>query len=142
MAIRTEGLSRSQIFLIQGVLGVVTIGFVLPLGMVAVALVFVEHASARHAVDQGELFLAGANAAFTACLVLLSGRQEAPLNAMIAILFALAFVVIPCYGAGAYCSAVSLGGGRVAASLAYIGGGVAAGGALLVGLVFVVWSSR
>ena len=87
--------------LLLGVFPVILIGIGLPVGLVAL-LLMLKGAPVSQAVDQGELFLSGGNAAVTGCVVLVAARPERAVNAAISSLFILVLVVLPSYAAWAY----------------------------------------
>lgn len=93
-------LTRWQALALQAVLPILLMGVVLPIGLVAL-LLEIEGAPISDAVDRGELFLAGGNAAFTGCLVLISARPDKAVFASICTSFASIGVVLPCYAAWA-----------------------------------------
>lgn len=81
---------------LQAVLPILLIGIVLPLGLTALVL-GLDEISVSHAVDHGELYLVGGNAAFTSCLVLVSNRPDQAINTFIVSSFISWTVVFPCY---------------------------------------------
>lgn len=90
------GLSRWQEVVVQAVLPILFIGIVLPLGLTALVL-GLDQIPLSKAVDHGELYLVGGNAAFTSCLVLISNRPDQAINTFIVSAVINFTVVFPCY---------------------------------------------
>lgn len=133
-------LSYRQAILLQGVLPVL-VAVVVPIGLTAFFL-GLKGMSLREAIDHGELFLAGGNAAFAGCVVLIAGRPDEAINAAIAAIFALVLVVLPCYGLWAYVSVGSLAGETFVKSFVEIAGGMWAVAGVAVSLAFVRYTYR
>lgn len=131
--------SRGQSFLVQGVLAIVVIGAVLPVGLVAQFLVFAGQ-PASGAVEHGELYLAAGNAVFLGCVLLATSDAHNGAGATIASLFALATFVLPCYGAWAFINVRVEMDERVAGAASYAWGLPVLAVSLLVALSFV-WCS-
>jgi hypothetical protein len=133
---RQDGLSVVQAMMLHAVLPIVMVGVVLPVGLVALFLA-IDGAPVSGAVDRGELFLAGANAAFTGCLVLVASRPDKALNASILSLMASVFVVLPGYAAWAYVSVASHRDLAYSVDLVINGGLVAAVAGIVASLALV-----
>lgn len=129
-------LSYRQAMLLQGVLPIVLVALVLPLGLTACFLA-VKGAPVEDAMRHGELFLAGGNAAFTGCVVLLAARPDKALNAAIASLFSLVLLVVPCYGIWAFISVQALTKQSYAPEWAQTGGTVWALAGVASSMLFV-----
>jgi len=136
-----SSLSYKQALLLQGVLPIVLIAVCLPLGLVVLFLAATA-APLRLAVSHGELFLAGGNASFAGCIVLLAARPDRALNAAIASLFALVLLVVPCYGLWAYISVDTLTKKSYATSVAEVGGAAWAVAGVVVSMAFVRYAYR
>jgi hypothetical protein len=134
-----QELTRLQAILLQAVLPIFLIGIALPIGLVALVL-WLDGASASEAIDHGELFIAGGNAAFTGCLVLVSARPDKALGASIVSMFVCTVVVIPCYVAWALISTADSRAAEVSADKAMQGGWIAAAAGLLFAVVMVVYA--
>jgi hypothetical protein len=101
-----SGLSLGQAMMLHAIIPIVLVGVVLPVGLVALFLA-IDDQPISGAIDRGELFLAGGNAAFTGCLVLVAARPDRAVTASIVSLITSMFVVLPCYAAWAYVSVAS-----------------------------------
>lgn len=135
----SASLSRMQSFLLQGLLPIVVVGTLLPLGLVAM-LLSLKEASPSDAVSHGELYLAGGNAAFMGCVSLTASRHDKGLNAAICALFTVVVVVLPCYAAWAYMSVQTITNDTFSRSIAVDGGYVVAGLGTLIAIIFVLFS--
>jgi hypothetical protein len=92
----SPSLSLAQTMLLQGVIPIVLVGFVLPIGLIGLALAL-EEAPVSGAIDHGELFLSAANAGFIGCIALVASRTDEAINAMIAAIVVLVLVILPGY---------------------------------------------
>lgn len=134
---RSHGsLSPMQAFVLQGIFAGVVIGACLPIGLAVTFLAFRE-APAADAVQHGELYLSGGNAAVVGCVCLVAARLDEAANAAIAALFAVTVVVGPCYAFAAYCSVQEVVHETVSRNVAVAGGAVAAAVGVGVALAFV-----
>lgn len=130
------GLTYMQAVLLLGVLPIVVVSVCLPLGLVAL-FAAIAAAPLRLAVSHGELFLAGGNASFAGCIVLLAGRPERAVTAAIASLYALILLVVPCYGLWAFISVDTLTGQKYDLNLAELAGAGWAVAGIVVSMTFV-----
>jgi hypothetical protein len=133
-------LTQSQGMMLRGVIPILLVGVLLPLGLILGFLVLRE-APLRGAVENGELFLAAANTAFAGCVVLVSSRTDKLLSSMITSFVTVAFIVVPCYAFWAGLTVQEVTHGRFSSAFAIVGGGSYAVVAILVALVFVWVSS-
>jgi hypothetical protein len=90
--------SPTQNFLLQGLLVIVVIGALLPVGIFIEYLALADQPT-KLAVEHGELFLAAGSAVLLGCIALLTSRFDP--RVVIASLFAVATFVVPCYVAWA-----------------------------------------
>jgi hypothetical protein len=125
-----------QTMMLHGVIPVLLVGLLLPLGLVGLFLA-ADNGEAGAAIKHGELFLAAGNAAFTGCVVLVSSRLDQLLNAVIASLVVLVLIVVPAYGCWSFLTAQQLLQKPGSENLAIVGGGCFALVAIAVALVFV-----
>ncbi|MBK5220040.1 MAG: hypothetical protein JJE35_09690 [Thermoleophilia bacterium] len=130
-------LTRGQNLMLQAVLPILLIGIILPIGLV-VLLLWIDGSELSEAVDRGELFLAGGNAAFTGCLILLAARPDKAVGASISSMVVVIMVVLPCYVAWAHISTASARHAEYATSSALEGGVVAAAVGILLAAVLVL----
>ena len=118
-------MSRTVSFLIQGVVGIVVGGLVLPVGLLALILESNATGSAHLAFTHGVFFLAGGNAALAGCVSLIAARRALPPAWGFVALFVLSFDAVPCYALWAsitvdtllrrtYSTAFALHGGEIA----------------------------
>jgi hypothetical protein len=135
------GLGLWQTILLQGVIPVVVVGVMLPIGFVGFFLAIWE-APISDAVGHGELFLSAANASFIGCLVLIVSRTDSLVNVLIASFFALLLIMLPAFGLWAALTVQSLLDKEYSEQLAILGGGAYALIATVVALVFVWLSYR
>jgi hypothetical protein len=136
-----SSLSLGQAMMLQGVIPIVLVGVLLPVGLIACFLAL-ENGSVRGAVEHGELFLAAGNSAFTGCVVLVASRTDQVLNATIASLVVLVLIVLPAYACWGLLTVQELLDKHYSTSLATVGGGSFAVLAIVVALVFVWLSHR
>jgi hypothetical protein len=129
-------LTRWQGLMLQGVLPILIFGIVLPIGLVAL-LLWIDGAPVSDAVNRGELFLAGGNAAFTGCLVLIVARPDKAIAAAISCFFVSAAVVLPCYMAWAHISTAQARHAEYSVDQAIQGGLVATAAGVLLAAAFV-----
>jgi len=127
--------------MLQGVIPVILVGIVLPIGLIALALA-IEDAPIRGAVDHGALFLAAGNAGFIGCVSLIASRVDRAVNAMIASIVVLVLIVVPAYACWAILTVRSLLEMEYSEFLAVGVGGAFAVLAIVVALVFVRLSYR
>jgi hypothetical protein len=131
-----ETLSPMQSFLLQGVFAAVVVGACLPTGLTLLFLAS-RSSSLIHAVEHGELYMAGGNAAVVGCVCLMAARPDRAANAAIASLFVVTLLVGPCYACVAYFAVQGVEHESVSHSVAVGGGAAAAGAGILVALAFV-----
>ena len=132
-------LSRWQTVALQAVLPILLIGVALPLGLTALVL-GVDEISVSHAVDHGELFLVGGNAAFTGCLVLVANRPDRAINAFIVSTVIGAMVIVPSYIAWALLATSAARDAHYSMSVAIRWGAIAAIAGLITALALVVYT--
>jgi hypothetical protein len=125
-----------QAFMLQGVFAAVVVGACLPIGLVVMFLA-IRTSPLSNAVQHGELYLAGGNAAVVGCVSLMAARPENPANAAISALFVVTLIVGPCYAFAAYFSVQGIVHQTVSHGVAVAGGVVAAFVGVCVALVFV-----
>jgi hypothetical protein len=135
------GLSYRQAMLLQGVLPVMLVSVLLPIGLICFFLAL-RAMPISDAFSHGELFLAGGNAAFAGCIVLVAARPDEALNAAIAAIFSLVLLVLPCYGIWAFISVGLLDGDAYVKSLVEVGGGAWATAGVIVSMAFVRYAYR
>jgi hypothetical protein len=119
-----------------GVIPVLVVGVLVPLGLIA-GFLALDETSAIDAVTHGELFLAGGNAAVTGCVALVATRHDNLLWATIAAFGVLLAIVLPCYGFWAFLTVQEMQDNDYSESLAVIGGGGFALVAVSVAMAFV-----
>ena len=134
-------LSYRQAMLLQGVLPVMLVAVLLPIGMICFFLAL-RAMPISDAFAHGELFLAGGNAAFAGCIVLVAARPDEAVNAAIAAIFSLVLLVLPCYGIWAFISVGLLAGDTYVSSLVEVGGGAWAVAGITVSMAFVRYAYR
>ena len=134
-------MTRLQTFWLQGVLPILMIGILLPLGLIALFRAALG-SSMLGTIEHGELYLAGGNAAFTGCLVFASSRVDIPAKVAIGVLPALVLLTLPCYALWALLTVLTMRGEKYSSTIATTGGGYAAGLCIVIGLVFVYYSHR
>jgi uncharacterized membrane protein YidH (DUF202 family) len=127
--------------MLVGVIPVVLVGVVLPLGLIA-GFLALDEGSPMEAVTHGELFLTAGNAAVTGCVALVSARHDRLINATIASFVVLLGIVLPCYGAWAFLAVQELQDRAYSEALAVIGGAGMTIAAVSVALVFVRLTCR
>lgn len=125
-----------QYLLVQGVVSVLAISVLLPVGLVVLFLAL-RGRPVGGAIEHGELFLAGGNAAFVGAVGLFTARLEAGLNAAVAALLAIAFLVIPSYAAWAYLAVSALVGDSYSHAVAVASSAVAASVCVVTALILV-----
>ena len=130
------GLTYKQAILLQGVLPVLIVAVLLPVGLVALFLATAS-ASLRLAVSHGELLLAGGNASFAGCIVLIAARPDRPITAAIVCTFALILLVLPSYGLWAYVTVDTLTGRAYATAVAELAGAAWAVAGIVVSMAMV-----
>lgn len=136
-----SSLSAGQALLLQGVIPIVLVGIVLPIGLIACFL-GLEESPLQGAVKHGELFLAAGNAAFTGCVVLVAARSDIIINAVIASFVVLITIVVPGYACWALLTVQGLLAKPYSESLAIFGGGFFVVIASVVALTFVKLAYR
>lgn len=129
-------LSPMQAFMLQGVFAAVVVGALLPIGLSALFLA-IRAAPITDAVQYGELYLSGGNAAVVGCVCLMAARPDKAINAAIAALFVVTVIVGPCYACAAYFSVQAIIHQTVSRSVAVVGGASAAAVGVFVALAFV-----
>lgn len=134
-----KGPSRLQALALQAIVPILLIGVVLPIGLVAL-LLLIDGASLSGAVDHGELFLAGGNAAFIACLLLMSARPDRAMGVFVVCQLAFVLVVLPSYAAWAHVTALSAQHDDYSEAMTVQGGLVATAAGLIVAIICVVYS--
>lgn len=134
-------LSLAQMMILQGLIPIVLVGFLLPIGLVAAALA-IESAPIHSAVDHGELFLAGANAGFIGSITLVVSRTDQTVNSMITAFLVLIVVTFPGYFAWALLSVHALVGKEYPDVWPVEVGGTWAFVGVLVGMALVKLSYR
>jgi hypothetical protein len=135
-----SGLTLGQTMLLQGVIPIVLVGLILPVGMTAFFL-GIENASASAAIEHGDLFLAAGNSAFTGCIVLAASRHDSPYAMIVTVAVLLAFV-FPAYGAWALLTVQQILHKPYSTDIATVWGGIGAVVAAIIALVFVRLSYR
>jgi hypothetical protein len=133
-------LTLAQTMVLQGVLPIILVGLMLPVGITAFFLAL-ENAPVDSAIEQGSLFLAAGNSAFTGCIVLVSSRHDSP-NSMIATLLVLVGFVVPAYGGWALLTVQQILHKPYSTAIATVWGGIGAAVAIVIALVFVRLSYR
>lgn len=130
---------RAEMFASQGVLAIVVLGALLPVGL-TMEFFILAGADTGRAVQHGELFLAAGSSVFLGCIVLVTSRTDrAPAVGLVSF-FALAAFVIPCYGAWAVLNVRTELQDSVANPSAYAWGIPVLAAALVVALTFVWYS--
>lgn len=132
-------LTRWQTIMLQAVFPILLIGILLPLGLTVLVL-GVDQVSLSHAFDHGELYLVGANAAFTSCLVLISNRPDQAINTFIISSFISSTVVFPSYFVWALLSTAPARAAQYSTNLKVTWGIVAAVAGLVTALGLVVYA--
>jgi hypothetical protein len=130
-----------EAMLLHGVLPVLLVGLILPIGLPACFL-GAQGASAWEAVKHGELFLSAGNAGFTGSLVLLSSRTDIQrAAALVAVVALILFMLIP-FCLWAFLTTQAILGKEYSEPFAIIGGSSYAVLAVVVALVLVRLSYR
>jgi FtsH-binding integral membrane protein len=137
---RRRRLTLGQTMILQGVIPIVLVGLVLPVGITAFFLA-IENAPARAAIEHGELFLAAGNSAFTGCIILASSRYDSPYAVGVTLVVLLAFV-FPAYGGWAVMTVQDILHKPYSVDIATVWGTTGATVAAIIALVFVRLSYR
>jgi FlaA1/EpsC-like NDP-sugar epimerase len=129
-------LTTGQTMLLVGVIPIVIVGVLLPVGLIAAGLALSD-GSAFDAIKHGELFLAAANAALAGCVALGAARTDRLALAVILAFLALLVIVIPSYVLWAILTVKELRNESYSESIAVVGGGGMTLAAIVVALGFV-----
>lgn len=132
-------LTRWQAMALQGVISVLLVGLLLPVGLIA-GMLALRESPVRGAIEHGELFLVAANVAIAGSLLLVSSTTDHVLWRIIGALIAVLLVVMPAYLFWASVTIQVLLGQQYSSGFATVGGGIYAFFAILLALVFA-WVS-
>lgn len=138
---RLPALARWQTMVLHGVIPIILVGAVLPIGLTA-AFLAMQQEPLIGAIEHGELFLSAGNAGFVGCLVLLGSRTDAAVSVALASMCALILIMVPAFCFWAFLTVQSSLDKDYSEQFAIIVGGAYAVLASAVALVFVWLSYR
>lgn len=132
-------LTPSQAMMLHGIIPIVLVGYILPVGLIA-GFLAMRQAPLVGAIEHGELFLVAANTAFAGSVVLVSSRPDRLLTSVIVTFVTVVFIVVPGYAFWAGLTTQALTHESFSPDFAIVGGGGYAVAAILVALVFIRFS--